>query len=36
VAAWTDDKVARMLAFNRWVKRNAAATTSPMPLLDTS
>jgi hypothetical protein len=25
-----------MLAFNRWVKRNAATTTPPMPLLDTS
>ena len=33
---WTDDKVARMLAFNQWVKRNAATTTPPMELLDTS
>jgi ketosteroid isomerase-like protein len=34
--AWTDDKVARMLAFNQLVKRNAATTTPPMELLDTS
>jgi hypothetical protein len=34
--AWTDDKVTRMLAFNQWVKRNAATTTPPMELLDTS
>jgi hypothetical protein len=34
--AWSDEKVARMLAFNRWVERNAAATTPPMELLDTS
>ncbi|HEX8134219.1 MAG TPA: hypothetical protein VF880_12440 [Actinomycetes bacterium] len=33
---WSDEKVARMLAFNRWVERNAAATTPPMELLDTS
>jgi hypothetical protein len=33
---WTDEKVAAMLAFNRWVKRNAATTTPPMELLDTS
>jgi hypothetical protein len=34
--AWTDEKVARMLAFNQWVKRNAATTTPPIQLLDTS
>lgn len=34
--AWTEEKVARMLAFNRWVKRNAATTTPPMQLLDTT
>ena len=34
--AWSDEKVARMLAFNRWVERNAAATSPPMELLDTS
>jgi hypothetical protein len=34
--AWTDDKVARMLAFNRWVKDHAATTTPPMELLDTT
>jgi hypothetical protein len=34
--AWTEEKVARMMAFNRWVKRNAATTTPPMELLDTS
>jgi hypothetical protein len=33
--AWSNEKVARMLAFNRWVRRNAAATTPPMGLLDT-
>jgi hypothetical protein len=32
---WTDEKVARMLAFNRWVRGNAATTTPPMELLDT-
>jgi hypothetical protein len=25
-----------MLAFNKWVKRNAATTTPPMRLLDTT
>jgi hypothetical protein len=25
-----------MLAFNQWVRRNAAATTPPMELLDTT
>jgi broad-specificity NMP kinase len=34
--AWSDEKVARMLAFNRWVQDNAAATTPPMALLDTT
>jgi AAA domain len=34
--AWTDEKVARMLAFNRWVKGNAATTTPPMQLLHTT
>ena len=34
--AWTDEKVARMMAFNQWVKRHAATTTPPMQLLDTS
>jgi energy-coupling factor transporter ATP-binding protein EcfA2 len=34
--AWTDEKVARMLAFNQWVKDNAATTTPPMQLLDTT
>jgi hypothetical protein len=33
---WTDDKVARMRAFNQWVKDNAATTTPPMELLDTT
>ena len=33
---WDDEKVARMLAFNQWVKHNAATTTPPMQLLDTS
>jgi ribosomal protein L32 len=34
--AWTDEKIARMLAFNQWVKGNAATTTPPMQLLDTT
>jgi hypothetical protein len=34
--AWTEAKVAQMLAFNQWVKRNAATTTPPMQLLDTT
>jgi hypothetical protein len=34
--AWTDDKVAQMLAFNQWVKDNATTTTPPMELLDTT
>jgi hypothetical protein len=33
--AWTDEKVAQMLAFNQWVKDNAATTVPPMRLLDT-
>jgi hypothetical protein len=33
--AATPEKVAGMLAFNRWVKDNAATTTPPMQLLDT-
>jgi hypothetical protein len=36
--AWrgrTDEKVAGMLAFNQWVKDNAATTVPPMQLLDT-
>jgi hypothetical protein len=33
--AWTDEKIAHVLAFNRWVRRNAATTTPPMELLDT-
>jgi hypothetical protein len=33
---WTDEEVARMVAFNRWVRRNAATTTPPMELLDTT
>jgi hypothetical protein len=33
---WTDQRVASMLEFNRWVRRNAAATRPPMLLLDTS
>jgi broad-specificity NMP kinase len=32
---WTQEKVAQMLAFNRWVKDNAATTVPPMQLLDT-
>jgi hypothetical protein len=34
--AWTDEKVAGMLAFNQWVKDNAATTMPPMQLLDTT
>ena len=34
--AWTDEKVAQMLAFNQWVKRKATTTTPPMQLLDTT
>lgn len=34
--AWTDEKVAQMLAFNLWVQHNAATTTPPMRLLDTT
>jgi hypothetical protein len=34
--AWTDEKVAGMLAFNKWVKDNAATTMPPMQLLDTT
>ena len=34
--AWTDEKVAQMLAFNQWVKHNAATTTPSMRLLDTT
>jgi hypothetical protein len=34
--AWTDEKVAQMLAFNQWVKDNASITVPPMQLLDTS
>jgi hypothetical protein len=34
--AWTDEKVAWMLAFNQWVKDNAATTMPPMQLLDTT
>jgi broad-specificity NMP kinase len=33
--AWTPEKVAGMLAFNQWVKDNAATTVPPMQLLDT-
>jgi broad-specificity NMP kinase len=32
----SDDFVARMVAFNRWLKHNAAGTAPPMQLLDTS
>ena len=34
--AWTPEKVAQMLAFNQWVKDNAATTVPLMQLLDTS
>jgi hypothetical protein len=34
--AWTQEKLAQMLAFNQWVKDNAATTVPPMQLLDTS
>jgi hypothetical protein len=34
--SWTAEEAARMLTFNRWVKRNAATTTPPMQLLDTT
>lgn len=34
--AWTEEKVAGILAFNQWVKRKAATTTPPMQLLDTT
>jgi broad-specificity NMP kinase/DNA-directed RNA polymerase subunit RPC12/RpoP len=33
---WDDEKVERMLTFNTWVIQNAAATTPPMAVLDTT
>lgn len=33
---WTEERIASMVNFNRWIKRSAAETDLPMSLLDTT
>jgi hypothetical protein len=33
---WTEERIASMVNFNRWIKRSAAETDPPMSLLDTT